>query len=395
VDGVLKHSLYNGVLVSVGKREVKYAVEAPWKYNVWASDTTNSPLDYQDVSAIYDKSGLLLILGEPGSGKTTALLDLTRTLLERAEKDTTERVPVVLKLSSWNKKQKKRQLGEWILDELLEKYRVEKKIARSWLEENYLLVFLDGLDEVEPSVNSDCVNAINEFVEKFNPSGLVVCCRFSEYRLYPSRLKLNRAIRLEPLTKDDLTKYFAKCEPELAALREAVKTDPVLQQLVATPLVLRMMSRLFQGVRGDALVSQKAESLDERRKQIFQLYVDQMTQRIGTICEFPTEKTIAWLAWLAARMREHSQSRFYPGGLYSNWFGSRAKRVAYRTVVGLCSGLVFGALFGLIGGLSVGLGRGLGGAEAGWMFHRDDRLSERWANCRVDRPTEGLVERRV
>jgi hypothetical protein len=54
VDGVLKQSLFNGVLVSIGKREVNYAVEAPWKYNAWASDTTDSPLDYQDVSAIYD-----------------------------------------------------------------------------------------------------------------------------------------------------------------------------------------------------------------------------------------------------------------------------------------------------------------------------------------------------
>jgi hypothetical protein len=373
VDGVLKRSLFNGVLVSIGKREANYAVDAPW--TSWTSDWTDSPLDYQEVSAIYDESGLLLILGEPGSGKTTALLDLTRTLLERAEKDMTERVPVVLKLSSWNKKQKKRPLEEWILDELLEKYRVDNKIARSWLEKNYLLVLLDDLDEVEPSVNSNCVNAINAFADKFQPSGLVVCCRFSEYRLYSSRLKLNRAIRLAPLTKDDLTKYFAKCEPDLAALREAVITDPVLQELVATPLVLKMISRAFQGVRGDALVSQTP---DARRKRIFELYVDGMTQRIGTLCEFRTDKTIAWLAWLAARMKEHSQSSFYPGGLYSNWFGSKGERVAYRTVVRFVFGIgLWGALWTdrrIKRGARPRAGGGCRGCLGG---HRDDRRDDR------------------
>ncbi len=43
---------------------------------------------------IYDATGLLLILGEPGSGKTTTLLDLARTLLERAKDDIKERVPI-------------------------------------------------------------------------------------------------------------------------------------------------------------------------------------------------------------------------------------------------------------------------------------------------------------
>ena len=88
VDGVLKHSLYNEVLISLGKRGIDKAVDAPWKYTVEVSDPMNSgPLDDRDVSVIYDATGLLLILGEPGGGKTTTLLDLARTLLERAQSD--------------------------------------------------------------------------------------------------------------------------------------------------------------------------------------------------------------------------------------------------------------------------------------------------------------------
>ena len=81
VDGVLKHSLHHEVLISLGKRPMDKAVDAPWKYTVEVADAANSaPLDDRDVSAIYDATGLVLILGEPGSGKTTTLLDLARAL---------------------------------------------------------------------------------------------------------------------------------------------------------------------------------------------------------------------------------------------------------------------------------------------------------------------------
>lgn len=162
VEGVLKHSLHHEVLISLGKRSIDKAVDAPWKYTVEVADTADSAwLDNRDVSTIYDATGLLLILGEPGSGKTTTLLDLARTLLERARDDLKERVPVVLNLSSWKNKQ---PLAEWISGELSGKYRVPRKIARVWLEHGCLLPLLDGLDEVETFLQPDCVAAINAFI---------------------------------------------------------------------------------------------------------------------------------------------------------------------------------------------------------------------------------------
>jgi hypothetical protein len=148
VDGVLKHSLYNELLISLGKRQADEFVDAPWKYRVEVSDAVSSgPLADRDVNAIYDAAGLLLILGEPGSGKTTTLLDLARTLLDRARGDIKERVATVLNLSNWKKEQ---PLVEWMSGELSEKYRVPRKIARFWLQRGYLLPFWTGWTKSNP-----------------------------------------------------------------------------------------------------------------------------------------------------------------------------------------------------------------------------------------------------
>jgi hypothetical protein len=304
---------------------------------------------------------LLLILGEPGSGKTTTLLDLARTLLDRSGDDIKERVPIILNLSSW----KKQPLAEWMLDELSEKYRVPRKIARFWLQNNYLLPLLDGLDEVQTDLQPDCLTAINTFIGEFNPSGLVVCCRLNEYRWLPERLKLNGAICLEALGTGEVAEYLKRGGRELAALREAIASDGVLQELAQTPLMLTIMSLAFQGAGADDLATQEGNSLEERRRQIFRLYVEELFRRRGkAFIVFPKEKIIDWLSWLAGRMREHSQSVFLVEGLQPSWLGTRAKRVQYGTVVAMTLGLIFaligglggGLIFALIGGLGIGFG---------------------------------------
>jgi len=249
VDGVLKNSLYNEVLISLGKRPIDEAVEPPWKHVVeLSSQRSQLALRDQNISTIFDATGLLLILGEPGSGKTTTLLELAANLISRAKLDAKERVPVVLNLSSWKKKH---PLAEWIAGELSEKYRVPVKLARSWLQNDYFVPLLDGLDEVPTALQPDCVAAINDFIDESEPSGIVVCCRLMEYQWLPHRLKLNGAICLESLSAEEVGKYLARGGSKLATLREAVNTDPRLQELAQTPLMLSIMSLACQGVGGD------------------------------------------------------------------------------------------------------------------------------------------------
>jgi predicted NACHT family NTPase len=120
------------------------------------------------INDVFDREhGELLILGPPGAGKTTMLLELTRTLLERARQDDTHPIPVVLNLSSWARKGKDTQeqptLREWLEQELLDVYDVPRAVAQDWIGRNLLLLLLDGLDEVPQDQRAACVEAIEAF----------------------------------------------------------------------------------------------------------------------------------------------------------------------------------------------------------------------------------------
>jgi hypothetical protein len=264
---------------------------------------------------------------------------------------------------------------------------------------------LDGLDEVETSLQPDCVAAINAFIGEFNPSGLLVCCRLNEYRWLPKRLKLNGAIRLEPLSEEKVDEYLASGGSKLAGLREAVTTDPVLKELAQTPLMLSIMSLASQGAAGADLCGQKGDSLEKRRKRIFGIYVEQMFQRKRqSSLAFPKEKSIGWLAWLAERMRERSQSVFLVEELQPSWLLSRGgygwtvgplathlfagELSTYKTALALGPPLIYCLIGGLIGGLSRHLAGGLivgliGGLFAGLIVARRDRPANAVCNHSV------------
>jgi predicted NACHT family NTPase len=119
-----------------------------------------SPVD------IFDEYGSsLLLLGEPGSGKTTTMLALTRTLLQRiaaqdgSSQPQTQPVPVVFNLSSWSPTFP--QLEDWLADQMSRQYQIPRLNGRALLAAGTILPLLDGLDETGADVRARCVEAIN------------------------------------------------------------------------------------------------------------------------------------------------------------------------------------------------------------------------------------------
>jgi predicted NACHT family NTPase len=81
-------------------REAQDVVARPWALSLYRPENhVRSFPAGTSISEVYDQAqGELLILGEAGSGKTMLLLELARTLLNRAEQDEAQPIPVLFTL---------------------------------------------------------------------------------------------------------------------------------------------------------------------------------------------------------------------------------------------------------------------------------------------------------
>ncbi|WP_431620325.1 NACHT domain-containing protein [Limnospira platensis] len=203
-------------------------------------------------------SGKFLILGKPGGGKTTTLLELAEALIERAEGNSDAPIPVILELSSWQEVTKRKflpfgerekydpSIKEWVLSQLMSK-GVSQEMGEQWLREKELVLLLDGLDELRSERQAKCVQAISQFLSsEFSPLHLVVCSRKEEYEDYEEMLHLNGAICLEDLTNEQIRHYFASVN--LGEFWESIKGSEKIVDFIRQPLFLAVTSLAYQQI---------------------------------------------------------------------------------------------------------------------------------------------------
>jgi hypothetical protein len=219
VEGVLEHSLHGAALINMGLEQHPEAIAHPWEMLVQQGDQPPAPFaPGTTIATVFDAlGGEVLILGAPGAGKTTMLLELTRDLISRAARDDSHPLPVVFNLASWARR--RRPLTDWLVDELNMRYDVPRKIGQTWVDADQILPLLDGLDEVQAEHREACVDAINIFRGDHGLVSLVVCSRIADYDALAARLKLQDAVRIQPLTPAQIDAYLARAGSQLAVLR--------------------------------------------------------------------------------------------------------------------------------------------------------------------------------
>ena len=347
----------------------------------------------------------LLVLGEPGSGKSVLLRHLARELLERPGAEA-EPIPVLLDLAGWTADG--RLFIEWLASEdgLRRSYRsISDAQLRAWLHDGHLTLLLDGLDEVRAEQRAACVEAINAFIGGAGggaPGGLVVCCRVDEYHVIAREvgpLDLGAAIYLQPLTEAQVGRYLDTAGPHAGGLRAAWEADEAVRELARNPLMLRTMSLAFgrsggeaghaavgPGLRGEALrkhlldayvgrVFERAEVRVQRREDPDALPESGLPVPEGErvfegdpawasgareALPFERAEVVRRLGWLAVRLREHARSTFYVEELQPSWLSARQRGpyvMLSRGAGGVLLGLTAGALLllGLAGLLTAGL----------------------------------------
>lgn len=350
IEGVLEKSLHVKALIELGLEERLDVVDRPFRDVQEIPDESVQTLPTgTDITDIFQmgEGRTLLILGEPGAGKTITLLKLTQSLINCAEKDESLPIPVVFNLSSWESQQQ--NIDAWLVEELNGKYAISKELGKVWIKKEQLLLLLDGLDEVKAERREDCVQSLNKFLQEYGLTQMVVCSRIRDYETLSNRLKLQGAICIQSLTHEQINQYLDRAGEQLEAVKTLLQEDTALQELAKSPLTLNVIALAYQAFSVEDL--SKTSSLEERRQHLFNAYIERMFKRRGASQQYSKAKVMHWLSWLAQQMSQESQTIFLIERMQPSWLRKRNQQRLFS--VGF--GLTFFGFAGLITGSGLGL----------------------------------------
>ena len=283
-----------------------------------------------------------LVIGEPGSGKTTHLLQLTEDLLGDAEADPDAPIPVVLLLSRWTAGHP--DLHSWVSAEIGERYDIVPSQVNQWLAAGSLTLLLDGLDEVGPNLRNGCLQALNTFSRDHGYAGvgLVLTCRTRDYESLDERLRFDVAVRVRPLDAGQVDHALLAAGQDLDGLRQSVTIDRAVAELLTTPLMLGVAVLAYRGAPANTpLLAGGSEQL---RGVLYGEFIQRMLGRDRSLRrsreapmeDFPFEqhKAYSFLVWLAKMMLRQQQTVFYPDWLTPAWLPNRKTEWALPRIGG-------------------------------------------------------------
>jgi hypothetical protein len=320
IAGVLANSLLSGPFITLSlidqpdlalngvsrKKSTNQGAPAPASLSNLIGPTTQS----------------VLVLGEAGAGKTTLLLDLAEKLLSQRTVEIKDSIPVVLQLSPWRPRQPSRiskimwrlgigkapiaQFGAWVASEIASHYRISEKVANYWVENDNLVLLLDGLDEVAAEVRIECVRSINEFFDK-HMSPTFITSRREEYDALTTRLAVDIAVVIQPLSSEQVAAYLSDRKHD-GLLLATLHADAALKKMAQSPLMLGVLSAANMD-------SAPLGSAEGKRRWVFKEYTRAMITRIGSDDPAIVRRAIRLVSRIAVIMQQSNATTFWTGNL--------------------------------------------------------------------------------
>jgi hypothetical protein len=274
----------------------------------------------------------LVILGEPGAGKTTLAVLLTFALTEpgRAE----DPIPVLLAAAAWDPAQ---PVDAWMTQRiLLDHPAMAKRVDEltTAITDRRVVPVLDGLDEMPAPWRARALDRIDEAAA----AGLwiVLTCRTVEFQQSVDEagpLPLAAVIDIDPIDVDDAATYLTERETAVSMrwqpVIDAMRADPrgPLATALSRPLMISLARRVYQrpATRPECLTTFTSMAAIQAH------LLDQFLSEV-----YPTAhasyRARRWLAFLA----HHSRDRIHDPNL--EWW--RLSRAVPRWLIATTTALV-------------------------------------------------------
>ena len=335
-------------------------------------------------------TGRLVVLGEPGAGKTMLMVRLVLDLLARRAEGGP--VPILAPVASWNPAEQ--DLRDWLGARLLIDYpalagppptdRTESTRAAALLAAGLILPVLDGLDEIPEQARGPAISRINDALR---PGGqMVVTCRTQQYRdaVRPAggvevTLRAATAVQLRPLDADVVRSYL--CDDAAGPVTRArwapvmvvLATDAPAGLALRTPLMVSLARAIYNPRPGELagappdpaeLCSPALADRAAVQSLLLGAFVP-AAYRHDPAGRWKAQDAERWLVFLACQLDGN-----YPRADLAWWRLRQAvPRTTFRLLTGLARVLLVGLAAGLFGGLRTGHRYGtLAGLVIGFVF---------------------------
>ena len=251
----------------------------------------------QHLSTVFDKyGGRILLLGDVGAGKTTALIKFALEKINDRLSTLHKPMPIYAPIRTW-------KYQESIPDWLVRVLNLDERKLREELEQRQVLLLLDGLDELETtdplSIKSFELHlAFMQQLTLLTNHAMIVTCRTADYERMVleshEKLLLNGAVNIQPFQPLQINEYLR----DYKSLRAWLQLDPQLLTMVRRPLCLNAFITIYHNMRHQldrAIESQHVSS--DIYNAFFEAYVE-------IIYAFEQERSVEPLSYTILQIYE-------------------------------------------------------------------------------------------
>jgi hypothetical protein len=320
------------------------------------------------------KDRQLVILGEPGAGKTVLAVRFVLQQLEQRDND--DPLPVLLAMSSWDPAAE--DLLTWLARRIVEEYPAlgnahvyGARAAKAMVARGRILAVLDGLDEMPVSTQPLAIAALNRAATAGYP--MVVTCRSQEYQDavtgHGEFLSRAAALEIQPVDLVDAGRYLIAAAPAGSSCWQpvldelSVRPDAPLATVLTSPLMIGLARAVYAGSTSspkellDAALFRTPDQIESHLLDAFVQVAYPDTPNIPDIVlipHYPPQRARAWLTFLAGYLRDQQT------GELAWWHLFRAMpRIGLALCVGVPIGMLVGSADDLVTGADFGITFGI------------------------------------